>query len=393
MEQWNTKKAYFKKCLCDMELTKQSISNHSRLIPGIEGYLTLIDKIEESKGIHPDIAIETCKSLLEGLCLKGLSLLSDKYNGSKSLRSKCKNDMKVLTNTAFDEVYTDYVESQIHESLANMLIDISVAQKIKDNAKRKVREQAIEAIAKVSAIRNERGDISHGRNYPKTQESSISLSKSISSITDGICSFMIEQVAEKYLIKLKTQDRLAYQDMTDFNDWLDEMHHVSSIKVDFSKILYENAYDKYEEYYYTEYIDLIETEEGSTLEASATEQEIKEEIAEAIESETSEEQSASKEPVKKEVEKLVADFDEDTFWNETKNQALQKFSAQESLKLKELKEVVNEYLFTDKPPLRDGVAKTMNDRPKLSEFKTIVASLTERIMAFANELKNPEAEA
>lgn len=125
------KKGLLQKCLCDMELTKQSISNHSRLIPGIEGYLTLIDKIEENKSIHPDIAIETCKSLLEGLCLKGLSLLSDKYINSKSLRTKCKNDLKALTNTAFDEVYTDYVESQVHESLANMLIDISVAQKSK----------------------------------------------------------------------------------------------------------------------------------------------------------------------------------------------------------------------------------------------------------------------
>ena len=58
-----------------------------------------------------------------------------------------------------------------------------------------------------------------------------------------------------------------------------------------------------------------------------------------------------------------------------------------------MKEVVNEYLFSEKPPLRDDVAKTMNERPKLSEFKTIVPSLTDRIMAFANDLNNPEAEA
>src|SRR5690554_1527017 len=379
-----------------MELTKQSILNHSRLIPGIEGYLTLIDKIEENKSIHPDIAIETCKSLLEGLCLKGLSLLSDKYNKSKSLRTKCKNDLKVLTNTAFDEVYTDYVESQVHESLANMLIDISVAQKIKDNAKRKVREQTIEAVAKVSAIRNERGDISHGRVYPKRQESSIALSKSICSITDGICSFMIEQIAEKYLLKLKTQDRLIYQDLTDFNDWLDEMHHVSSIKVDFSKILYENAYDKYEEYYYTEYIDLVETEEEPDEEAVSTieEEEVKEVIEEAIEAETLTEQpfaEETKKPIEKQIEKLVTDFDEKTFWTDAKNQALQEFAEAENLKSEELKEVVNEYLFSEKPPLRDDVAKTMNEKPKLSEFKTIVPSLTDRIMALANDLKNPEA--
>lgn len=381
-----------------MELTKQSISNHSRLIPGIEGYLTLIDKIEGNKSIHPDIAIETCKSLLEGLCLKGLSLLSDKYINSKSLRTKCKNDLKALTNTAFDEVYTDYVESQVHESLANMLIDISVTQKIKDNAKRKVRDQAIEAIAKVSAIRNERGDISHGRVYPKRQESSIALSKSICSITDGICSFMIEQIAEKYLLKLKTQDRLIYQDLTDFNDWLDEMHHVSSIKVDFSKILYENAYDKYEEYYYTEYIDLVETEEEPDEEAVSTieEEEVKEVIEEAIEAETLTEQpfaEETKKPIEKQIEKLVTDFDEKTFWTDAKNQALQEFAEAENLKNEELKEVVNEYLFSEKPPLRDDVVKSMIERPKLSEFKSVIPNLTEKIMAFANDLKNPEAEA
>ncbi len=380
-----------------MELTKQSILNHSRLIPGIEGYLTLIDKIVENKSIHPDITIETCKSLLEGLCLKGLSLLSDKYINSKSLRTKCKNDLKVLTNTAFDEVYTDYVESQVHESLANMLIDISVAQKIKDNAKRKVREQAIEAIAKVSAIRNERGDISHGRDYPKTQESSITLSKSISSITDGICSFMIEQIAEKYLIKLKTKDRLIYQDLSDFNDWLDEMHNVSSIKVDFSKILYENAYDKYEEYYYTEYIDLVEIEEDQTKETETKiEREVKEVINEAIKAKGSTEQPVSEEtsrPTEKQVEKLVTAFDEESFWSDIKNQALQKFAEEENLNGDELKEVINEYMFSEKPPLRDDVAKAMVHRPMLVELKTVVPSLTEKIMAFANDLKNLKAEA
>lgn len=351
--------------------------------------MTLIDKIEENMSIHPDIAIETCKSLLEGLCLKGLSLLSDKFNNSKSLRIKCKNDLKVLTRTAYDEVCNDYVESQIHESLSNMLIDISVAQRIKDNAKRKIREQAVEAVSKVSAIRNERGDISHGRNYPKSQESSVMLSKSICSITDGICSFMIDQVAEKYLIKLKTRDRLIYQDMTKFNDWLDEMHQVSSIKVDISKILYENAYDKYEEYYITEYIDLIETEE-----AHVSNEEIKEKITKTVDTEEPSEELGLveiKEPIEKQIEELVTTFDEETFWTEARNQALQNFAEEEQLKIEQFKEVVNDYLFIEKLPLRIDVAKTINERPKLSEYKTIVSGLTEKIMSFANGLKNSES--
>src|SRR5690554_2016633 len=387
-----------------MELTKQSISNHSRLIPGIEGYLTLIDKIEENKSIHPDIAIETCKSLLEGLCLKGLSLLSDKYINSKSLRTKCKNDLKALTNTAFDEVYTDYVESQVHESLANMLIDISVTQKIKDNAKRKVRDQAIEAIAKVSAIRNERGDISHGRVYPKRQESSIALSKSICSITDGICSFMIEQIAEKYLLKLKTQDRLIYQDLTDFNNWLDQMHHVSSIKVDFSRIFYDNAYDKYEEYYYTEYLELLEfSEENENIEKtppSSEELEVniidnEEEQKHSIKSDNEElssfdggeEQdykSESTEPAKQ----LVNEFDEDTFWNEKKHESIQHFAQENNLNNKGIKELIENYLFTEKDPLRDEVVAIMNEKPKLHERQGVTQELKRKIIELADNLRN-----
>ena len=96
---------------------------------------------------------------------------------------------------------------------------------------------------------------------------------------------------------------------------------------------------------------------------------------------------------KKKIEKLVSDFDEKTFWTEIRNQALQEFANEENLKTKELKDVINEFLFSEKPPLRDDVAKTMNERPKLSEFKTLVPVLTEKIMAFANQLNNPEAEA
>lgn len=384
-----------------MELTKQSILKHSRLVPGIEGYLTLIDKIEENKSIHPDIAIETCKSLLEGLCLKGLSLLSDKYINNKSLRTKCKNDLKALTNTVFDEVYTDYVESQVHESLANMVIDISVAQKIKDNAKRKVKEQTIEAVAKVSAIRNERGDISHGRDYPKTQESSIALSKSISSITDGICSFMIEQIAEKYLLKLKIQDRLIYEDLTDFNDWLDQMHHVSSIKVDFSRILYDNAYDKYEEYYYTEYLELLESsieneniEEAPMISEELTVKIINEREDHPIMSDNEEFSyfDGAEEPEESSInatsaKQLVNKFDEDTFWSKRKHESIQRFAQKNNLNSEGLEELIENYLFTEKDPLRDEVVAIMKTKPKLQERQEVVRELISKIIELADLLR------
>ncbi len=368
-----------------MELIKQAISNHSRLIPGIEGYLTLVDKIERNQSINPDIAIEACKSLIEGLCLKALSLLSDKYNSSKSVRSNCKNNLTTLTNMAFDEVYSNYVESQIHESLANMLIDISVAQKIKDNAKRKVKEQTVKTIGQVSAIRNERGDISHGRNYPKDQESSIKLAKSISSITDGIGSFMIEEVAIQYLAKLKEQEKLIYTDLEEFNEWLDEQHHVLSIKIDFSKLLYDNAYEKYEEFYFTEYMELVEVDETDTEAAAEVEVSDTEEPTEPI-------PVLVEEVETEEQEDLVGDFNEAEFWSPEKDERLKAFSEAENLDDEGLKEIINEFLFTDKKPLRDDVVDIMRIKPSLRDRANVATEMTEKIVAFTDELNVNETE-
>ena len=204
-----------------MKLTREAISESKTKLPGIEGYLTVVAKIEENVLSNPNIAIESCKSLIEGLCLKALSLVSDAYINSKSVQSDCKNDLKKLTKMAFDEVYSNVVESQVHESLANMIIDTSVSARIKSKAKRKVKEQAVKSVAKVSALRNERGDISHGRIYPKKQESTVHLAKSIQSITDGICSFMITETTSQYEVKRKKENQLYYEGQEEFNSWLD----------------------------------------------------------------------------------------------------------------------------------------------------------------------------
>jgi hypothetical protein len=383
-----------------MNLTTQAISNNKTIIPGIEGYLTLVFKIENNVTTNPDISIESCKSLIEGLCLKTLTLLSDKYNASKSVQSNCKNDLKKLTNMAFDEVYSNYVESQVHESLSNMIIDVSVTNRIKHSAKRKVKEQMKASVAKISALRNERGDISHGRNYPKDQESSVGLSKSIQSITDGICSFMIEEIGVQFQIKQKKEKELIYDEQKEFNEWLDETHNVLSIKVDYSQLLYENAYDKYEEFYYAEYLETIDTGVDSI------DEELKQKLSIIIESlrvnaiklESEKTQPEQKEVDKKEpkviaevqnstLEYLVNKFNEDLFWTEKRNLMLSVFVVDKKLKLDELKELVNDILFTEKEPLRDDVRDVMIKPPALLESKTVLPELTAKILKLIEELK------
>jgi hypothetical protein len=50
-----------------MELTRTAIHKNQSLITGLDGYILLVDKIENNVTPNPDIAIESCRSLIEGL--------------------------------------------------------------------------------------------------------------------------------------------------------------------------------------------------------------------------------------------------------------------------------------------------------------------------------------
>jgi predicted transcriptional regulator len=360
-----------------MNYTKQSILNYKTLLPGIEGYLTVVSKIESNINSNPDIAIESCKSLIEGLCKKALELLSDEYNEKKTIRKTCDNSLPDLVRIAFNQVYKKSFEIDIHTSLFNLLEkhekSISVQNKIQNliNVNSlSILENLEKSVVKLSVIRDTRGDISHGRIYPKREESGIHLSKSIASITDGICSFMIEEIAIQYKEKYKRKDRLDYEnkDLENFNLWLDNLHDVSSIKIDFSKLLYENAYDKYEEYYYLEYIPSNEI------------------LDESIESKDTITDTITKH-IEREFTELVTNFEEEKFWTAARSLLLEKFANQYDFEINGLKEIIEKYIAFDDEPLRDDIAKIMINKPTLSERKKTLLVMMEFIIDFAEDLK------
>jgi hypothetical protein len=361
-----------------MDKTKTIISSHQDSHTEFKYYFSIIQIAEESINENPDVTIDCCKALIEGVSKSILIRLDNNYNKNNNLV----DGVKALK--LFDKAIK--LISKYDQSLIGKETDFL--------------SKSRELVETIINIRNDRGDISHGKFTPKPSEivSTSEFALFVINMTDSIVSFMLKVFFE---IKVPSSGVLDYdsEDMEAYNFWLDESVEFPIKKAKYSKLLYENDYDEYESRYSDEY---LVTKEGETdkepvKSAEATEeneavdttqQEEKEgAIAIALEKDTTAEQE------EREVEKLVSNFDEDTFWSEAKNQALQEFSETESLKIDVLKEVINDFLFSEKPPLRDNVAKTMNERPKLSEFKTVVSSLTEKIMAFANDLKHPEAEA
>lgn len=85
----------------------------------------------------------------------------------------------------------------------------------------------------------------------------------------------------------------------------------------------------------------------------------------------------------------IADSDDipeafEFYWNEERIAALQKLSEEENLDSKQLQEVIGEYLFTEKKPLRDDIIGLLKERPALKERANIAERVTNKILRFVD---------
>lgn len=85
-------------------------------------------------------------------------------------------------------------------------------------------------------------------------------------------------------------------------------------------------------------------------------------------------------PLIKDPEDIPAEFD--NFWNKEKISAVKNLSKEENLDEEKLQDVIGNYLFTEKKPLRDEVIEIMKERPKLKERATVSERITNKIIQF-----------
>lgn len=73
------------------------------------------------------------------------------------------------------------------------------------------------------------------------------------------------------------------------------------------------------------------------------------------------------------------------FWNDERLKALKNISNEEHLDSTKLQNLINNYLYTSKEPLRDDLISTMVERPKLSERKTRAEGLMTKVKAYVEK--------
>lgn len=350
-----------------ISIIKANISKH----PHFEEYFKITTIIQENELINPDICIESCKALIEGISKTIIVSLDNTKTAdnidSENIPKLFSDAMKLLANNCQD-IEGDFVLR--FSGIINVLAE----------------------------IRNKRGDISHGRMAPKAIYSSKKLASTVMNMTDS----MLEYTLEHYFdLDLNFKEKLDYNaiEMESYNSWLDESVSFPIAKARYSQILFEHDLDEYEGRYFDEFLKSFDESEVAIEEiinkpVHVIEKEnIKKEPEKETPNLTEEEAKAlyekhfnsSQKP--KEVVQLTNTFDEKTFWTESRIALLNDFADINSFYIEGLKKIIEDYIAFDDEPLRDNIGKIMKHPPSLADRRTVLLVMLEQVLDFANDLK------
>lgn len=216
-----------------MQRSSKLIKANQERFPDCVYYLPLFAKARRNIAPHPDICIETCKALLEGIAktiILGLdaNTIRDDLD-KKEVEPLVKLAGKLLREN--DDIIEDHFVNRIG-GLAHSL----------------------------GALRNARGDISHGRAVPKIQESDRDFARLCLQMTDAVAFYMLQsffsrstpvtttteeedEAVEPGLLPGGLRD-MPYDDNPAFNEELDRQYPLDG-KLLYSDALYRLYYEDY----------------------------------------------------------------------------------------------------------------------------------------------------
>jgi hypothetical protein len=177
-----------------------------------EYHEVILNFILQHKEKRPDMSIEGCKSLIEGISkFIYFNLGNDSQNLSRWNHLKLKEKFECCI-TSLD--INGYEKEFLNENSA--------------------------AVFKLGQIRNERGDVSHGQAYPKDSYSDLDFATFISMWTEGLCYFLLSNyIISKKKMKMKEDtDIYSVKQYKEFDEYLDSLN--SDIEyISYSKALKE----------------------------------------------------------------------------------------------------------------------------------------------------------
>jgi hypothetical protein len=190
------------------------IARHAKSDSEFSYYIPIIEKAERNELAHPDITIECCVSLFQGISKSIVYRLDPKCDPAVFDRDTLPKQVRCAFNCLKEN--DDVVEDEY--------------------------ARAAENLARIAgALRNVRGDISHGRAVPKELESDRSLSRLVLNTSEAILRYML---ASYFSIRPEPEELVEYEENAEFNTELDELNPLEG-KPLYSRALYEQYYEDY----------------------------------------------------------------------------------------------------------------------------------------------------
>ena len=197
-----------------MESVRSIIKENNEKYEHFSYYEIILDKIQENVIEHPDICIESCKSLIEGVS-KTILITLDSDITEREIKSL---DVMPLFRKATNKL------AEFDEE-----IELDFATR------------SCSLIQNFGEIRNQRGDISHGRAAPKTNFSTPKFSAFAMQITESLIFYMLDSF---FRIELLNEAELQYEDNSEYNLMLDETTPLAG-RVRYSEALFYQDYPSY----------------------------------------------------------------------------------------------------------------------------------------------------
>ena len=205
-----------------MERIKNIIINSNKSwMPDPHYYLLIIDEVESHLVDQPDICIEACKSLIEGVSKTILRNLKYSSRDALEVNLKAKPLSKVV-GEALEAIRQD------NTTLEDDFV-----------------KRCVSVVVMMGELRNKRGDISHGKLAPKPDNSTSSFAQLVMEMSASILVFMLHSYAER--MNLMTEPNLMaepYARSDFFNQLLDETYKPTKDKP-YSRALYDADYHAY----------------------------------------------------------------------------------------------------------------------------------------------------
>ncbi|MAC84291.1 MAG: hypothetical protein CL624_09165 [Arcobacter sp.] len=334
-----------------MDKVRKLINDNNDNFEHFSYYILLIEKAEKNLLIYPDISIESCKSLLEGICKTILISLDNTINEKKI--SSERYQFQRLFKESMDKLaaYNEDFELEFVRGFSNN-------------------------IRLLGEIRTKRGDISHGKKAPKEETSSQDFAVLIFNLLSSLLAYII-----KYFFKIEFEQEFNYEDYEDFNSYLDENNPLSG-KVKYSLALYE----QYLEDYRTQLKGFLsDQEELNIIDGIQKDEDVSNRHEEEV-SETEDEEEISETEVKEEISlsNIIERYSELSL-KENSEENLNKLCDENELYIDEVLNVIDTYLFDRREPLSDSIIKVLKTKPKLLNRDEKVKEMKEKIFKFIDE--------